>query len=716
MEILYRYLNNISYLNDFCFDIDPIIFPLILQKKLLFNSNSWFKNQKNLDSIDFNVIDSKINQSYEYLTNSTYYDFLKINSNNISNESFKNNDILSSFKVVEFTAFFSSLFAFGSRKFIISFLANLFSTISPFDITGSKPNFFDPQNKENIEIFSKLPYYRWVNKKILFLLLAALNEFYCENDSILHFIIKKISIGDSYSNLNTKVQNANNLEITAKVSKNKNIQTVTSKPLTLSTKPLISYMILFSNDIFKRIIALSNKNLNLKINNKDMKILKNLLVQDLKGSSAKRYNLFLKWMIKDTFPDTNLWNYFITNHLNFFIDPFLYTRGKRLNKSSITKSDDLSAVMLDGPEKSPEDFLLNKEDIIDIFNKKNLFFPLDVHILKKTKILFLYSLESTFYFLYDSEDNNFFEFRFAIKSNVEASEKNSSSLKNSSSATLSTNREPIIKSPDNTATINGSSISTSPDDTSITNKSSISKSDKKKEDEIKINLCDTSKENIEIFKLFYDRYENFTDKNENHKNNSFADRYKSKKENFFIDAFLYLLTFYKKINKIENIDHQDIDKSFDSKKKFHNFPFQEDLNGKNNTIEPQLKPNFYKIVSQIDKNQNFSNKASFDGDHAKKTIKNQQFVNQNSKIIEQFQGENKIYLLFLEYLYKHKDFFEKALKTNDIFKNSYNMLSPITDFYRIFDQDDPLIFDLPLSILTSSIFKEKLKTNLEKID
>ncbi|HQM89942.1 MAG TPA: hypothetical protein PLI56_07385, partial [Exilispira sp.] len=70
----------------------------------------------------------------------------------------------------------------------------------------------------------------------------------------------------------------------------------------------------------------------------------------------------------------------------------------------------------------------------------------------------------------------------------------------------------------------------------------------------------------------------------------------------------------------------------------------------------------------------------------------------------------------LEYLYKHKDFFEKALKTNDIFKNSYNMLSPITDFYRIFDQDDPLIFDLPLSILTSSIFKEKLKTNLEKID
>jgi hypothetical protein len=673
---------------------------LSFQKKLLFDSNSWFINKKEFEYIDF--------------------DF---------NEGFKNNDILSRFKVVELAAFFSSLFAFGSRKSIISFLSNLFSTISPFDITCSKPNFFDPQIKENIEIFSKLPYYRWVNKKILFMLLAALNEFYCENNSILHFITKRIFIEDSNINLKTKAQNANNLEITATVSKNKNIQTAISKPL-------ISYMILFSNDIFKRIIELSNKNLNLKINSNDMKILKNLLVQDLKGSSAKRYNLFLKWMLKNTFPDTNLWNYFLTNYLNFFIDPFLYTGGKSINKSSIDKSDDSITIILDGQEESPEDFSLNKKDIIDIFEKKNLFFHLDDNILKKTKILFLYSLESTFYFLYDSQDNNFFEFRFAIKSKVEAAEKNSSSVKNSSNGTISTDRKSTSRLPDSTATTKRSSASTlldntaseaktfanisspsnSPYNTSITNKSSISKSCKKKENEIKTNLCDTSKENIEIFELFYDRYENFLGKEDNQQIRPFGDKDKSTKENFFIDAFLYLLTFYEKINKIENIDHQDINKGFDSEQKFRNFPFQQDLNGKDHTMGPQLKPKFYKIFSQIDKNQNFSNKASFDGNHVKKTIKNQQFINQNSTIIEQFQEEKKIYLLFLEYLYKYKDIFEKALKTKDIFKNSYNMLSPITDFYKIFDKDDPLIFDLPLSILTSPIFKEKLKTNLKKID
>ncbi|MFN3411342.1 MAG: hypothetical protein ACK4YF_04205, partial [Exilispira sp.] len=180
MIFLKLFLNNLTDFNYYCYN-DPLLFPLIVSKKVylyLKNKDVKFTNlinsKQNSLFIDSISIDNSINKSI-FNDQITCNNLIFINWNNsqieflnkINNdfESFieeelerftkifinKNindfSDIL--FSAVEYVAFLSSIFAFGSRISIIQFLNSLFKYISPFEFIT---NCFNIESEDNESI------------------------------------------------------------------------------------------------------------------------------------------------------------------------------------------------------------------------------------------------------------------------------------------------------------------------------------------------------------------------------------------------------------------------------------------------------------------------------------------------------------------------------------------------------------------------------------
>jgi len=467
------FLNNLTNLNFYCVN-DPLLFPLLIKVKSIEDTpihiNAEFNN-KNPKSLDQNKDFSAV--ICENISHSKIREIIFNFQNLIKDKDY-------SFEVLEVTAFLSSLFAFGSRISIIQFLSQLFNFYQPYEIIYS--DFFTNINQKKIDYYS-IPYYRWINQKIVLYLLYSLNSFYKDNGSIYEFLKNYLD------NLKTK---HNELS-------------------------LLNGMIKFSNILFNTIVKISsNKDLVIQMNldnnlwkikdfqlqDKEMKIIKNLLPQSLNSTSAKRFNLFLKWMIRANYPDIGIWQ-------------------------------------------------KNKEII---FNQSNLFFPLDIHIIEISNILFKFLIEECFYFF--------------CKENY---------LKN------------------------------------------------------------YSKNFNEPFPSFIENLNNLLNK----KN-------------------------YKEI-----------------------------LKSINNRYDSNVK------LPETDKNHKIINKN--EGAHNP----NETIYDFYLKLVELKDNSNSNYNLFINYLKKYEDFFMDSFKRKSIFMNKTSHLTIIRDFYKLFNEKDPLIFDLPLSIIRSPVLKDK---------
>ncbi len=299
MTFIYNYLNDITKINYYCIN-DPLIFPLIVIDKIPKNQvTNGAVNKQSLQLCDLNN-----NKVIRLILNRFDQDITK------EFQVYKNKDKDNSFfEVVEVTAFLSSLFAFGSRISIIQFLGKLFSYFSPFKIV-----FEDFLNIKDIfdESIQDLPYYRWINKKLSYLILASVNTFYRKHKSIFVYILVDIKNKENY----------------------------------------IDSMIEVSKIILKLSFEIAQK-LKIDLNKKEIQILKNLLPQSLNSTSAKRFNLFLKWMIRRNFPDIGLYS---------------------LNNS--------------------------------IFDQKKIFYPLDIHILNLSSIFIKFLIIDS-YFHFFKENSGF---------------------------------------------------------------------------------------------------------------------------------------------------------------------------------------------------------------------------------------------------------------------------------------------------------------------
>ncbi|MEJ5272922.1 MAG: hypothetical protein WH035_02225, partial [Spirochaetota bacterium] len=81
-------------------------------------------------------------------------------------------------------------------------------------------------------------------------------------------------------------------------------------------------------------------------------------------------------------------------------------------------------------------------------------------------------------------------------------------------------------------------------------------------------------------------------------------------------------------------------------------------------------------------------------------------LDNNTNKLFDFSKEEKLFY-FYKYLKENKRFIENSFKRSSIFLNKKEHLKVITDFYKIFEKDDPLIFDLPLSIIRSPILRKQ---------
>lgn len=583
MIFLKLFLNNLTYFNYYCFN-DPLFFPLILTKKLSllseikvlkiidsinFKNNFLFINKLSSDNFKKNIFNYQIacnnlsfinwNNSQKEFLNKIINDFesfieeelerftkifINKNINNFSgviSDNLNFSDIL--FSAIEYVAFLSSIFAFGSRISIIQFLNSLFKYISPFKFVTnylnieSKDNKFINFEKNNIinemqkieqkKVFDKInipfeniPYYRWINKKILYFFLYSLNIFYNKYGSIYQFCLDYL-----------KNNYLNNYDQDILFKQNNQFL-------------ILESMIKFSNEIF---LIIENKFKNL-LKEKDIKILKNLLPLSLNTTSAKRYNLFLKWVIRESFPDLGLWSI--------------------REKSSIDK---------------------NSSNKI-FFDQKKIFFPLDIHILKISEILFKFFLENFYFYLFEEEYHKIYKSYFDKPINIFEKE-----LLN------------LFEKKDYNSIISF------------------------------INLRYLDKDMLSL-----------QDINQNNKLN----------------------------NDIEKIDKLNID------------------NENNENINKKIKTNICS-VNKFSINiilQNFFEKI----------------IKQEPEFILKklnFLGEKEL-IDFYIYLNTYKEFFTNSFKRKSIFLNKKEHLKVITDFYSIFNKDDPLIFDLPISIIRSPILRK----------
>lgn len=452
------FLNNLTNLNFYCVN-DPLLFPLLIKEKSIEDSpyhiNAEFNN-KNSKSLDQNKDFSAV--ICENISHSKIREIIFNFQNLIKDKDY-------SFEVLEVTAFLSSLFAFGSRISIIQFLSQLFNFYQPYEIIYS--DFFIGINQKKIDYYS-IPYYRWINQKIVLYLLYSLSIFYKDNGSIYKFL---------KNHLNNSGTKNNELSLLNGMIKFSNIlfNTIIKNP--------------FSKDLFIQMNSGNNFSVlkDFQLKDKEIKIIKNLLPQSLKSTSAKRFNLFLKWMIRANYPDIGIWQ-------------------------------------------------KNKESI---FNQSNLFFPLDIHIIEISNILFKFLIEDCFYFFY-------------------------------------------------------------------------------KEDYLK-----------KYLKTFNESFSSY-------------------------------------IEKLKDL-----------------------LN----------KKNYKKILDSI--------KNRYETNNEGKHNPNKTIYDFYLKLVELKNNSNNNYNLFINYLKKNEVFFINSFKRKSIFMNKTSHLAIIRDFYKLFNEKDPLIFDLPLSIIRSPVLKDK---------
>ena len=481
MIFINTFLQKLKYINNKCVN-DPLIFPIIAYRELMVDENHYDSNFSDsiCDYVDNKEIRSIILSFTEIMKKISEKDSSSFSNSN-SKKSYKRTDLYqksdfstNKFRIIELITFLSSIFAFGSRVSILKFLNDLFNFIPIFEIV--EKDIF------NIEFFTKkdIPYYRWINKKIVVLLTISLNIFYRNY----------LSIYDYCSNIIRK-------------------------------NPKITYlesMIFFSNKLFEIIEDTSNKK-QIPLDKKEKVIIKNFLPQSLSSTSAKRYNLFLKWVIRRNFPDLGLWS---RN------DPSL-------------------------------------------FDQKNLFFPLDIHILEISSILFKYLIEESYFYFFEKEQNDYYKNYFE-----------------------------------------------------------------------------------ESFADFEKKLQKIMKSNKTLKSNHLKDHFNN---DFYISDFNEIIALI-------NLRYQD----------------------KDNKIKGLLK-DFFNRIMNLPSNLYLSR------------------VEQSNKFEK--DEEKKVAVKFYRYLKNYENFFKNSFDRNSIFLNKKEHLQIITDFYKIFDEEDPLVFDLPISIIRSPILKEK---------
>ncbi len=526
MIFINSFLQELKHINNNCVN-DPLIFPILTYTELINHKNHYdtafsgsicdyvdnFEIKKiALDFIDiikkFSEKDSTSKKdSAKFLREINEKDLndknlkeknlkeKELKENNLKEKNLKdkkNNYIDNNFRAIELVSFLSSIFAFGSRVSILKFLIDLYKFISPFDIIEKDLSGLIFQNQKDI------PYYRWINKKIVFLLIISLNAFYQKYFSIFNYCI----------NILKKNQKTTYLES----------------------------MIFFSNRLFEIIEDISNKK-ELPLNKKEKIIIKNFLPQSLSSTSAKRYNLFLKWVIRKNFPDLGLWS---------FKEPLL-------------------------------------------FDQKNLFFPLDIHILEISSILFNYLLEATYFYFFEKNQKEYYK--------------------------------------------------------------------------------DYFENSFLVFEKQMLKY---------------LKDYKTAKD--------------KKYSKDTNLEIElKEDLKFDIKKDFE-------------TID------FSKIVALINLRYLDKNKNSKIKNLLKKFFNEIIKSEYSAEIFQKLEKENekKVLVKFYRYLKSYEKFFESSFDRNSIFLNKKEHLKVVTDFYIIFDEEDPLVFDLPISIIRSPILRKKGNTSRKK--